>query len=140
MSSPSSPSPAAAPLPGWWLGAALGFVAVAAGAFGAHALKARLDPEQLAWWDTGARYLGLHAPAALAASGVLAQGRPTARAALVLFGVGCVIFAGTLWAMALGGPRWLGAVTPLGGLSLLAGWLALGWAGTRSVRADGAAR
>lgn len=135
MTSPSSPPPAVAPLPGWWLGAALGFVAVAAGAFGAHALKARLDPEQLAWWDTGARYLALHAPAALAASWIEAQGRTGARAARLLFGVGCVIFAGTLWAMALGGPRWLGAVTPLGGLCLLAGWLRLGWVGSRGVQA-----
>lgn len=136
MTSPSSaPVAAAVVLPGWWVGAALGFVAVAAGAFGAHALKARLDPEQLAWWDTGARYLALHAPAALAASLLEAQGRRGSRAARALFGVGCVIFAGTLWAMALGGPRWLGAVTPLGGLGLLAGWLALGWSGSRSVRA-----
>jgi uncharacterized membrane protein YgdD (TMEM256/DUF423 family) len=136
MTSPSStPVASAAALPGWWVGAALGFVAVAAGAFGAHALKARLDPEQLAWWDTGARYLALHAPAALAASLLEAQGRPRARAARICFGVGGVIFAGTLWAMALGGPRWLGAVTPLGGLSLLAGWLTLGWAGSRGVRA-----
>ena len=136
MTSPSStPVASSAALPGWWVGAALGFVAVAAGAFGAHALKARLDPEQLAWWDTGARYLALHAPAALAASLLEAQGRPRARAARLCFGVGGVIFAGTLWAMALGGPRWLGAVTPLGGLSLLAGWLSLGWAGSRGVRA-----
>ena len=125
-------------LPGWWLGAVFGCVAVASGAFGAHALKAHLSPEALAWWDTGARYLAMHAPAALAASLLAGQSRRGARAALWLFGVGCVIFAGPLWAMALGGPRGLGAVTPTGGLSLLLGWAALGWAGRRASAVESA--
>lgn len=104
----------------------LGFSAVAAGAFGAHALEARVGPEALAWWETGARYLGLHT-APLFAVAAWAE-RPRARQAGVAFVGGAVVFAGTLFTMALGGPRWLGAVTPVGGLLLLAGWALLGLA------------
>jgi len=100
-----------------------GFSAVAAGAFGAHALEARVGPAALAWWETGARYLGLHA-APLFAVALWAE-RPRARQAGVAFVAGAVVFAGTLFAMALGAPRWLGAVTPLGGALLLAGWVLL---------------
>jgi uncharacterized membrane protein YgdD (TMEM256/DUF423 family) len=108
------------------LACALGFVAVAAGAFGAHALEARVAPEALAWWDTGARYLGLHtAPLFVVAAWA---GRPWARRAGVAFVLGSAVFAGTLFAMTLGGPRWLGAITPVGGTLLLAGWALLGWA------------
>ena len=93
-------------------GAALGFLGVALGAFGAHALKGRVDAEL---WRTAVSYQMWHALALLVA---------TPRAGLC-FLAGTVIFSGTVYALALGAPRWLGAVTPLGGLLLLAGWLAL---------------
>ncbi len=107
------------------LAALLGFVGVAAGALGAHALKSRVSAEALGWWETGARYHLIHAVAmlvvCLAPQAQSAWRRRSARA----FAVGIAIFAGTLYAMALGGPRWLGAVTPLGGVALMLGWLAL---------------
>ena len=105
--------------------ALLGLLGVAAGAFGAHGLEERLSPEQLEWWATGARYQQIHA-LALAVVGWGAG--PWSRwrsAAAIAFVIGVLIFAGTLYAMALGGPRILGAVTPLGGLSLMLGWAAL---------------
>lgn len=91
--------------------AVLGFLGVALGAFGAHALKGRID-ENL--WRTAVTYHLVHAVAMLAAP-------HGAR----YFGAGVVVFSGTLYALALGAPRWLGAVTPVGGLLLLAGWLAV---------------
>ena len=85
-----------------------------------------MGPEALAWWEIGARYLGLHAAPVFAVA--LWAERPRARQAGVAFVGGAAVFAGTLFAMALGGPRWLGAVTPVGGLLLLAGWALLGLA------------
>jgi uncharacterized membrane protein YgdD (TMEM256/DUF423 family) len=108
----------------WWLAGVVGAAAVALGAFGAHGLKATVDdPYLLGLWETGARYHLVHAAALL---GVAAHPRQPKLAA-ALFTAGIVIFAGTLYAMALGGPRWLGAVTPIGGVSLIVGWLALGF-------------
>lgn len=117
----------------WLLVAAvLGGLGVALGAFGAHGLRTMLasvaDAEQrLSWWETGARYHLIHALAcALAAwSHERSEGARSARVASALFVVGTSVFAGTLYAMALGAPRWLGAITPLGGVSLIAGWIAL---------------
>lgn len=115
-----------------WLALAaalLGFAGVAAGAFGAHGLGSRLGAEQLAWWETAVRYQLVHALAMLAAVIISRQGAGApALAAAALFAIGCVIFSGTLYAMALGGPRVLGAVTPIGGAAMLAGWLVLSWA------------
>jgi len=111
------------------LGALSGFVSVAAGAFGAHALKARLGPDQLAVFETGARYQMFHALAMLAAA--WAVGRfpgGAATAAGWLFLGGTVLFSGSLYALALTGVRVLGAVTPIGGVAFLAGWAALAWA------------
>jgi uncharacterized membrane protein YgdD (TMEM256/DUF423 family) len=106
-----------------------GFVAVAAGAFGAHALRARLDPGMLAVFETGVRYQLVHALAILAAAWVLDRtGRALARNAGWAFVVGSVLFSGSLYALALTGMRGLGVVTPLGGLCFLAGWLCLGLA------------
>jgi uncharacterized membrane protein YgdD (TMEM256/DUF423 family) len=108
------------------IGAVLAAAAVAAGAFGAHALAARLTPERLATWETAARYHMYHA-LALVIVGVIA-GRwtsPLVGTAGWLFVAGIAIFAGTVYTLALGGPRWLGAITPLGGLALIAGWLVL---------------
>ena len=105
--------------------ALLGATAVVLGAFGAHALRARLDASQLATWSTAVEYHLVHAAVLLAlalygASGSRAVGLPAA-----LFSAGIVLFSGSLYALVLGGPRWLGPVTPLGGLCLIGGWLAL---------------
>jgi len=114
------------------LGAASGFVAVAAGAFGAHALKARLSSEMLSVFEVGARYQMYHALALVAVA--WAAGRwpgPAALAAGWLFVAGTVLFSGSLYLLALTGVRWLGAITPLGGAAFLVGWLCLGWAAWR---------
>lgn len=99
-------------------GAALAAVAVGLGAFGAHGLRERFAalPEAAEWWRTATLYLLVHAAVVAA----LPSGPRGPRACLL---AGGVIFAGTLQAMALGAPRWLGAVTPAGGLLLVAGWL-----------------
>ncbi|MEM7329239.1 MAG: DUF423 domain-containing protein [Pseudomonadota bacterium] len=100
-------------------GAIAGFFAVALGAFGAHALKDGFGEEQLGWWETATLYLLVHA--ALATALAAADSARFGVAATLLL-LGAVIFSGTLYTMALGGPRWLGAVTPIGGIGLLAGW------------------
>ena len=115
------------------LGAASGFVAVAAGAFGAHALRARLSPEMLAVFEVGARYQMYHALALLAVAWAAARWPgPVAPAAGWLFVAGTVLFCGSLYLLALTGARWLGAITPLGGAAFLAGWLCLAWAAWRA--------
>lgn len=113
-------------------GAVSGGLAVAAGAFGAHALKARLPADLLAVFQTGAQYQLAHA-LALLASGWLAYRAPGAAASAAgwLFLAGTVLFSGSLYALALTGVRALGAVTPLGGLAFLGGWAALAWAALR---------
>jgi len=108
------------------LGALSALVAVAAGAFGAHALRARLTPDQLATFETGARYQMYHALALLfVAWAVTRWPLPPVRAAGWLFVAGTVVFSGSLYLLALTGSRAFGAVTPLGGLAFLGGWLAL---------------
>jgi uncharacterized membrane protein YgdD (TMEM256/DUF423 family) len=99
----------------------LGFTAVAFGAFGAHGLRARLSPAMLEVYRTGALYHLVHAVAALAV--VLAGDKlRRGRLILTLFAAGIVVFAGSLYALAITGVTPLGAVTPLGGLLLLAAW------------------
>ena len=100
----------------------LGATAVALGAFGAHGLKDRLAliPEASGWWQTATLYLLTHA---LAVGAIASPSAWPAR----LWSAGALIFAATLYAMALGAPRWLGAITPLGGTLLIAGWLTLAW-------------
>jgi uncharacterized membrane protein YgdD (TMEM256/DUF423 family) len=117
---------------GW--GALCCALAVVAGAFGAHGLAARLDARSLQLWETAARYL-MYGGLGQAVAGLLAAagepgrgGRLAGAAGLSLLG-GTIVFSGTLAALALGGPRWLGAVTPLGGLLVIAGFLLLAWAG-----------
>src|SRR6185369_17914959 len=110
-----------------------GFLAVALGAFGAHGLQARLadaadGAKRLSWWQTAAHYHLMHA-LALGLVALLIARVPQARFAGFGFGLGTLLFSGSLYAMALGGPRWVGAVTPLGGLGLLAGWAVLAWCG-----------
>ena len=108
------------------LGAASAFVAVGAGAFGAHALRGRLTPDLLAAFETGARYQMYHALALLFIAWATTRWPAgPVRAAGWLFVAGTVVFSGSLYALALSGVRGLGAVTPLGGLAFLAGWLAL---------------
>lgn len=115
------------------IGAVLAAAAVAAGAFGAHALSARLSPERLVTWETAARYHMYHALALVLLGLVGARWpSPLLTAAGWLFVAGTLIFAGTVYALALGAPRWLGAVTPLGGMALIAAWLAMAAAVVRS--------
>jgi len=114
------------------IGALCGALAVMAGAFGAHGLAERLDARSLALWETAARYLMYSALAQLAVGVLTRQGLRRAGIAGWCFLVGGVLFSGTVFALALGGPRILGAVTPLGGLLLIAGFLALGWAALRT--------
>jgi uncharacterized membrane protein YgdD (TMEM256/DUF423 family) len=116
-----------------------GFLAVALGAFGAHGLKARLadvadGAKRLGWWETAAHYHLMHALALGLVAFVIARA-PAARFAGVAFVLGTLLFAGSLYVMALGGPRWLGAITPLGGFSLLVGWAILAWCGVSLSRA-----
>ena len=104
------------------LAALLGLACVAMGAFAAHGIT---DPRAQDLLRTGALYGFVHVIAAYIAA-------PRSRLAPPLFVAGVLVFSGTLWAMALGGPRILGAVTPLGGLSMMAGWAALAWASRKS--------
>jgi uncharacterized membrane protein YgdD (TMEM256/DUF423 family) len=119
----------------WLLVAAInGFLAVAAGAFGAHGLQGRLDPHALTVFETGARYQMYHALAiGLAALAARGAASTAANAAAIFFLVGIVLFSGSLYALALTGMRGLGIVTPFGGLSFLAGWAALAWAASKRV-------
>lgn len=107
-------------------GALSGFVAVAAGAFGAHALRARLSAEMLQVFETGARYEMYHALALLLAAFLIGDGTsgPALWAARFFLG-GTVLFSGSLYALALTGRTAFGLVTPFGGVAFLAGWLCL---------------
>jgi uncharacterized membrane protein YgdD (TMEM256/DUF423 family) len=113
-----------------------GFLAVALGAFGAHGLQGRLAgaedaAKRLGWWQTAAQYHLVHALALAVVALVIAK-LPQARFAGMAFVLGTLLFSGSLYALALGGPRVLGAVTPLGGLGFLAGWAVLAWCGYAS--------
>ena len=101
--------------------------AVALGAFGAHALKPRLTPEALALWQTAVNYHAWHALGLLATAALMLQlgERRALRCAAALFAAGIVLFSGSLYALSLGAPRALGAVTPFGGAAFIAGWIAL---------------
>ena len=107
------------------LAAASGFVSVAAGAFGAHGLA---DPGAKELMRTGSIYEFMHAMACFVAAGMMQLGGLRARFAPALFLAGTLLFSGSLYALALGAPRLLGAVTPIGGLLFLAGWAVLAWA------------
>lgn len=113
------------------LGSLSAAIAVAAGAFGAHALRARVEPRLLEVWETGARYQMYHALAMLMVAWLLARTGLDAtapRAPIVAgwcFVAGTLLFSGSLYAMTLTGVRALGAITPIGGVCFIAGWLAL---------------
>ena len=110
-------------------GSLMAFLGVALGAFAAHGLKSRLPPDMLTIFEVGVRYQMYHAFALLAVG--WAQTRwpgPVLDASGWLFVAGTVIFSGSLYILSLSGLRWLGAITPVGGIALLAGWLCLAWA------------
>ena len=107
------------------------FLAVAAGAFGAHALRGKLTPEMLTVFETAVRYHMYHALGLTAVAFAVAQGRPANSAGWLML-IGIVLFSGSFYALSLSGARQLGAITPIGGLSLLASWAALAWSYFRS--------
>ncbi|MCX6980493.1 MAG: DUF423 domain-containing protein [Verrucomicrobia bacterium] len=106
------------------ISAIVGFLAVALGAFGAHGLHAVLEKNaRLATWETAVLYHLTHAVVLL----IIATLRPLRAAAFWLMLTGIAIFSGTLYVLALTNVKWLGAITPIGGVCLLAGWLTLGF-------------
>jgi uncharacterized membrane protein YgdD (TMEM256/DUF423 family) len=114
------------------LGALSALISVAAGAFGAHGLKARLSSEMIMIFETGVRYQMYHALGLLAVA--WAQAKWPSKAVIMsgwLFIVGTFFFSGSLYLMTLTGVRWLGAITPIGGTAFLAGWLLLAWGAWR---------
>ncbi|MBT3048063.1 MAG: DUF423 domain-containing protein [Candidatus Thiodiazotropha sp.] len=117
------------------LAAASGMLLVMLGAFGAHALEARLPPGHMIWWQKAVHYQGLHT-FALFGAGLLALHHPgpSLRIAGWLFGSGILLFCGSLYTMALSDLRVLGAVTPFGGTAFIAGWIALAIAAWRLPR------
>lgn len=126
---------------GWiflFVGSLFGGLGVILGAFGAHALKARLAPELLATFETGVRYQIYHALALLAVA-LLYACRP-AKGLLTatgwLFVAGTLLFSGSLYVLVLGGIRWVGAITPVGGTALIIGWFCLAAAGLWSREED----
>ena len=114
------------------IGAISALLAVAAGAFGAHSLRDRLAPDMLDVFETAARYQMYHALALLAVGWAVSRW-PNSPAPLAgwLFLAGTLLFSGSLYALSLSGQRWLGAITPLGGLAWLAAWLLLAYGALR---------
>ena len=111
------------------LGAISAALAVALGAFAAHGLRSRISPDALATFETGARYHMYHALALFAVAWACARWPSAwASAAGWLFVAGTLLFSGSLYLLAVTGVRALGAITPLGGLAFILGWLALAWA------------
>ncbi len=110
------------------LGALLAALGIALGAFGAHALKAVLSPQALGWWDTAVQYQMWSAIGLVA----LSAARRPMRVPGLLIAAGSIVFAGSLYVMALADLRWLGAVTPVGGALMIAGWLLAAWNALRA--------
>jgi uncharacterized membrane protein YgdD (TMEM256/DUF423 family) len=117
-------------------GAVSGFAAVAIGAFGAHGIS---DPQARAWIDTGAKHHLAHTVMAFVCLSLRPSAGVGALWAAGAFLLGCLVFAGSLYAMALGAPRWFGAITPIGGAALLIGWAVLMGAGAGLIRSKSAA-
>jgi uncharacterized membrane protein YgdD (TMEM256/DUF423 family) len=114
------------------IGSGLGFLAVALGAFGAHALKGKLEPDMLAVFEAGVRYQMYHALALLVVGWACAHWTsPAMTAAGWLFVAGTVLFSGSLYALALSGIKVLGAITPFGGVCFLAGWACMAYSAWR---------
>ena len=114
------------------MGGTLGFLTVAGGAFGAHALKDHLSPEQRVTYEIGTQYGQIHAVLLILVA-LLAARQPSlaANVAGTSLSVGIILFTGSLWMLAIFQIRWFGPITPLGGLALLIGWAALIFAGVR---------
>lgn len=108
-------------------------LAVMLGAFGAHGLKHLANPQQLAWWQTGTQYFFYHALGLLAVA-ILMHVLPRLPLKIPFYCLqsGIIIFCGSLYLMALGLPRWLGAITPIGGVLMIIGWLTLAWISLKS--------
>lgn len=104
--------------------------AVGLGAFGAHAIKARASVEQLSWWQTSTQYFFFHALGLLIIALLIRLGYSTQTPAW-LIQAGIIIFCGSLYLMALGAPRWFGAITPIGGTLMIIGWLWLAYTAIR---------
>ena len=115
-----------------WIGiAAINMaIAVALVAFGAHGLKNIASPQQLEWWHTATLYLLIHALGLLLV-GILIRLKYVTQTTAWLLQIGIIIFAGSLYAMTLGAPLWFGAITPIGGVLMIAGWLCLALAAFR---------
>ncbi|HEV3164877.1 MAG TPA: DUF423 domain-containing protein [Isosphaeraceae bacterium] len=110
------------------IGAVLGALAVAAGAFGAHGLRARLDARSMEVFHTAAQYHMVHALAIVAVASLMIATKTHGTAQCVAAGsflVGILIFSGSLYALAITGQRWLGAITPIGGVAFIVGWIVL---------------
>ena len=113
-------------MPWFRIGCVFMFLAVALGAFGAHSLRVRLPPEMLAVFETGVRYHFYHALGLFAVSWLTErQASSLAAGAGWSFTIGILVFSGSLYVLSVTGQRWLGAVTPLGGLAFLVGWALL---------------
>ena len=113
----------------FFLASIAGGLAVVLGAFGAHTLKGKIEPELLTAFDTGVRYHMYHAVALLAVARARLTGARLQAAAAWLFLAGIALFSGSLYVLSLTGVRWLGGITPLGGLAFIFGWLCLALAG-----------
>ena len=110
-------------------GALSALIGVGAGAFGAHGLKGRLDPEMLSIFEVGVRYQMYHAFALIAAS--WSQAKWPSKLVTIggwMFVVGTVIFSGSLYMLSMTDEKWLGMITPFGGLAFMAGWACIAWA------------
>ncbi len=107
------------------LAAFFGLTGVLLGAFGAHALKAHLEPEMMQIYQTGVLYQFIHALALLFVGRTSAPVKPGPIWPAYLFTVGIILFSGSLYLLSLTGLRWLGAITPLGGICFVAGWVTL---------------
>ena len=115
------------------IGAVTALIGVAAGAFGAHGLKNRLDPEMLSVFEVAVRYQMYHAFGLIAVAWAYTRWPVAAvTASGWLFIAGTLLFSGSLYVMSLTGLRWLGAITPLGGLAFLLGWACLTWGAWRA--------
>ena len=114
------------------LGAGNAFLAVALGAFGAHGLRHLVDARAIELWQTATHYHGFHGLGLLLLGNLqLQQTGMRLQPAVALLGAGILLFSGSLYVLALTGITWLGAITPLGGICFLAGWLWLGLAAVR---------
>jgi len=114
------------------IGALSAFIGVATGAFGAHGLKSRISAEMLAVFEVGVRYQMYHAFALITAAWI--QGKWPSSIVIAggwLFVIGTILFSGSLYLLSVGGVRWIGAITPLGGLAFLAGWGCIAWGAWR---------